>query len=85
MGEVSMDHGCVEAGWKTQRKQNCIFRGKPDVVTLMKAFELSHLMPVNHAKSASWQFSQLQSYNFSSVNEKAEETKNKALGGLVLS
>lgn len=67
-----MDHGSVEAGWKTQKNQNYIIRTTPGVATLVKAFELSHLMPVNHAKSASWDFSQLQNYNFSSVNEKTE-------------
>lgn len=57
MGEVSMDHGCVEAGWKIWRNQNCIFRATPDLATLVKAFELTHLLSINHEKSASWDFS----------------------------
>lgn len=57
MGAVSLDH---ETGWKTQRNHSYIFRTIPGVATLVEAFELSHLMPVNHAKSALWGFSQLQ-------------------------
>lgn len=57
MGEVSMDHGCVEAGWKIWRNQNCIFKAIPGLATLVKAFELTHLMCINHKKSSSWDFS----------------------------